>query len=419
MKLHTLPRKIAFAIAGAALAGFYCAGAIRQYHAYRLSRSPESKRLERAIGLDPDNADYRSRLGRFLFFSQQDESAAVENLRAAARLNPYVARYWMDLALAYRFRGDLEGEQQAIERALRAEPTTPDVAWQAANLYVVRGSLEKALPQLRIVIQNQTSLISPAINLGWRATGHDVKRMLDEVLPPVADAYLALLALLMEEKETAAAAAVWERLVRLQLPFPPASAFPYLDYLIAQRRPADAFEAWKALLALNPALPAYLEPAGGNLVVNGGFDEDVLNGGFDWRIRNLPDVKLEMDSGVFHSGRRALAVSFLGLPVPDAGVFQYVVVKPNTSYRLSGFLKAENLESASGPRLVLEDPYNSQVYASSDEVLGSTTWKALSADFRTGPETQVLVLKIARLPSEPLIKGSLRVDDVSIVEMIR
>ena len=102
----------------------------------------ELPKLERAVRLSPGNADYRHRLGRYFAFVAVDPQSAIDNLQAAIALNPHDARYWFDLAGAYQVTGDLAGRRAALDRALQAEPTAPDVAWEAANFFLIDGDID-------------------------------------------------------------------------------------------------------------------------------------------------------------------------------------------------------------------------------------------------------------------------------------
>ena len=86
----------------------------------------------------PSNADYRNNLGRYYALVAGDPAAAIEPYRAAVQLNPHSARYWFDLASAYQVLGDryISNQTRALEHAIEADPTTPDVAWEAANFYL-------------------------------------------------------------------------------------------------------------------------------------------------------------------------------------------------------------------------------------------------------------------------------------------
>ena len=105
-----------------------------------------------------------------------------------------------------------------------------------------------------------------------------------------------------------------------------------------------------SLLGLN----AYL-PSSNNLIVNGDFHLDVLNGGFDWQYRKQSNVSLTLDTSEFHSGPRSLAIGFDGPGVDEAGIFQLVSVEPNTAYDFTGYYKNGEIEGAGAPHFVLQD----------------------------------------------------------------
>ncbi len=65
-----------------------------------------------------------------------------------------------------------------------------------------------------------------------------------------------------------------------------------------------------------------------------------------------------------------LRIAFRGPAVPDAGFFQYVPIHPNTEYRFSAYTKAQDIDSANGPRIVILDAYSGGSYVATDDSLG-------------------------------------------------
>ena len=63
----------------------------------------------------------------------------------------------------------------------------------------------------------------------------------------------------------------------------------------------------------------------------------------------------------------------------------------------------------------MQDYYNSQVLASTEDLLSTSGWRELLADFATGPETRLIAIKVMRVPGNPLIKGTFWLDDVKIL----
>jgi hypothetical protein len=57
---------------------------------------------------------------------------------------------------------------------------------------------------------------------------------------------------------------------------------------------------------------------------------------------------------------------------------------------LSTFVKSEDIVSASGLRIVVQDYYCNQVLASTEDLLSTSGWRELLADFATRPQTRLI-----------------------------
>jgi hypothetical protein len=412
--LRSRLRRFSFAAACFGVVALYLQFALRAFLACHLAGSLDSAKIQRAIQLEPANAEYRELLGRNLALSGASLNEAISDYRIAVHLNPYEARYWLDLAGTYQVAGRTSEQAESVEHAVQADPTTPHVAWEAANFFLVQGDPEKALPYFRVVLANDPEAVDSTLQLCWRATG-DANQILDQGLPPRPDLYLSFLDLLVSKQEVGAAKNVWNRLIGLQQPFQTKLAWPYFQLLIAKQELAAAKAAWQQLATLDTSLQAYL-PSRENLIINGGFEENLLNGGFDWWYRSSPHAALAIDTSEFHSGTRSLSVTFDGPSVPEVGLIQFIPVKPNTTYEFSAQSRTEDIESASGPRFAVADTYTSASYVLTDDTLNTSPWRLHQARFQTGPNTNLLWVKIVREPAAPLIRGKLWIDDVRLVE---
>ncbi len=139
IELRSPLRKFSFAAACFILVGLYLHLALRAYLASHLAATPDLSNLNKAIRLEPSNAEYREMLGRILALSGENLDDAIANYRTAVHLNPYVAWYWLDLAGAYQMAGRTSEQEQSVEQAVEADPTTPHVAWEAAQLFLGSG----------------------------------------------------------------------------------------------------------------------------------------------------------------------------------------------------------------------------------------------------------------------------------------
>jgi len=367
--------------------------------------------LERAVLLSPGNGDYRHRLGRYFAFVAGDSPSALESYRSAVALNPHNARYWLDLAAAYQVVGDLTGQRAALDRALQAEPTAPDVAWEAANFFLVDGDMDRALREFHVVIENDPELADAALKTSWRVRP-DADTLLRDVIPARTDSLLAFLGFLVSKQDTAGAIKTWERLAGLHEKFETSRLFGYIGYLIQARRPDAAMAAWEQAAGFL-GLSAYL-PTDDNLIVNGDFSLDILNGGFDWTYISRTGVRPLLDPSNFRAGHRSLSLSFEGPGINDAGIQQLIPVRGATTYDFSAYYKSADFEGAGGPEIVLRDAYTNVPLYASDPLNDADFWREVHSKITTPDSTVLLRLAIERFPAGSPIRGKLWLDDFQL-----
>jgi tetratricopeptide (TPR) repeat protein len=387
----------------------YFAETAREFAASWLGSRVRLRSLQYAARLDPGNADYRDHLGRYYTLIARDPITAVGQYQAAVQLNPHSARYWFDLASAYQVLGDSAAQTTALERAIEADSMTPDVAWEAANLYLVQGQYAKALREFSVVMANDTSLAGSAIRLCWHIDP-DVDSLLRDVVPHTAAAYLAFLELLEGQPNDLGTPKIWNQLIATHEQFELRYLNEYIGFLIKHKEVDEAVTAWQQTIP-QFKLSSYLASSQ-NLVVNPRFSLDLLNGGFDWQYSKQGGVTLTLDPSDFHAGRRSLLVAFDGPGISDAGIYQLVAVQPNTTYDFSAYYKNGDLmEGAGGPHLTIQDMYTQAVYYDSDELKDSGFWKSVDGEFTTPPDCKLVVLHVRRIPEGSPIRGKLWVDD--------
>jgi tetratricopeptide (TPR) repeat protein len=408
---HSPVRKwLTIAVVGG-LSVAYIGFSAAQFAAAWFGSRSDLKSLKRAAFLDLGNAEYRYSLGRYYDLVSRDPSAAAGQYEAALKLNPHSARYWFDLAGVYQILGDIAQQSTALEHAIHADSMTPDVAWEAGNFYLVRGENEKALREFRVVIANDRSDADQALQFCWRIQP-DVDALLRETVPVRADAYLSFLTLLESKEDSAGAAKVWNALMQTHEPFELRHAYDYIRYSILHKDVDQAVLAWQQI-ADRFGFSAYL-PSAANLVVNGNFNLNILNAGFDWQYQRQASVNLTPDSSDYHAGRRSVQITFDGPGINDAGIYQYVAVQPNTTYDFTAYYKNGEMEGAGGPHFTVQDMYTQAVYYESDELKDAAFWKSAQGEFTTGPDCRLVVLHIRRLPAGSPIRGKLWVNDFHI-----
>jgi tetratricopeptide (TPR) repeat protein len=392
------------------IAGYVALAGKELAASYYASR-PDLTSLERAVRLSPDNADYRHRLGRYFAFIASDPRSASANFQSATALNPHTARYWLDLASIQQVLGNGPAQREALDRALQAEPTSPEVAWEAANFFLIAGDMSRAFREFRVVIENNPPLAGLAMQSCWRASP-DADVMLRDVIPPRQDSLIGFLTFLMTRKEVDGSIKTWDRLLQLHQKFEEHELFDYLRFLFASHRPDAAAATWEQTAPLLD-LASYL-PTPDNLIVNGDFSLNILNGGFDWTYVNQPGVHLQLDSSDFRQGNRSLSISFEGPGIASAGVQQLIAVHGLTSFEFTAYYKSASFQGAGGPEVVLRDAYSGEVLFRSDPLKDADFWKPVHGKLTTPANTNLLLLNIERFPVGSPIRGKLWLDNFEL-----
>jgi hypothetical protein len=375
--------------------------------------------MQTALKFDPDNPRYYNALGTLahLYGTTGDLDASVPFYESATRFGPYDAHYWSDLGAAYDWAGRSNDALGAFVRAIQLFPNSPEINWRFANFAFRTHRIPQGLRALRIVLRGNQPAHRDVFLLATRATP-DHGAILEEMLPREASTFFDYLNFEIQAGNMKAAEQVWLRLLQMKLPFDLPQSFPYLDALIQHREPERLVSAWSRLAE---RFPAEIRPGrnASNLITNGGFEFDILNGGLDWRVVPVEGALVSVDSQDFVEGSRALRIEFDGKRNLDYGhVFQYVAVQPNTRYRFSGSLRASGITTDSGLRFQLFDALDmSKMFLSTENVVGTTGWRGQQLEFKTGADTHLLIVRIARPASSKLdnqIRGTVSVDQVSL-----
>jgi len=403
------PQRLILFAACVAIVTVYTWFAVNAYRAQRLADRSDRSSIEKAVALAPRNATYHDLLCRSMIFVSQETERAVDQCKKASELNSYSSSIWLDLAQAYYSAGNNQLTTSAIQKALVVDPTTPDTAWSAANFFLVQGNTSEALKQFAVVLREDPSLAPPTLNVCWQSL-HDINRI-QSILPPIPNVYLAFIQILLSASEPNSARQLWLALMQLKTSFDYHQSLFYVDSLLQAGAVAEATDAWRQLASRSKALQAYSQPD--NLIMDASFNEEILNSGFDWRYTPKPKIMLTLDMAESHSGDRSLKLVY-SESGGDAGIFQYIAVQPGTRYRLSAWVKSEDLETANGPMLTVSDAYSNEIYGSLPETIGTSAWHSMQAEVQTGSATKLVTLAVLRHPAETRIQGKFWIDDIRL-----
>ena len=130
------------------------------------------------------------------------------------------------------------------------------------------------------------------------------------------------LAYLYEIGDKESAKKAWEKKASYGVKNDRGQTLRHIEFLIAHGDLNEAFQVWKARLQEE----GLSIPSDENLITNGGFEtKEILGGGFDWKIINVPGAEVSFDHSMAFEGKRSLKIVFNGKENVDfRHVYQFV-----------------------------------------------------------------------------------------------
>jgi len=397
------------------LIGYHILSIWRGTHLYQANLSKES--LLKAIRLNPSNPDPFYRLGIFYQwdFHNIDLKESLKYLRKAIERNPLEQQYYLNLAkILYRL-GEKNASEQALEKAILVFPAGYQGRWVTGNLLLQQGGLEKALPHFTYILAHYPNRSSLVYDILFRAI-NDTDFILEKLIPKDASSMNQYLAYLYEIGDKESAKKAWEKKASYGVKNDRGQTLRHIEFLIAHGDLNEAFQVWRARLQEE----GLSIPSDENLITNGGFEtKEILGGGFDWKIINVPGAEVSFDHSVAFEGKRSLKIVFNGKENADfRHVYQFVALKPNREYVLKVHMKTKVVTTKSGIRIEISG-VGPAFYGASESLIGDNGWKELMIAFRTPPQSQGGVVRVRREKTDKFdrfISGTVWIDNFSLTD---
>src|ERR1700692_216526 len=377
--------------------------------------------LQKAMTWEPANPVYPAALAHLvhLYGQNPDPDAVIRLYQTPGPLSPFDASYTADLAQANDWAGRTEIALPLFQHAQQLFPNSPEINWKLANFYIRSGNTTDALPALKKILSSNIIEKNQIFALSDHA-GINSAAVLDKLLPPNIPVYFAYLNFETQHGNFSAAQETWNRLLTFNSPFEPKEAFFFLDTLIRSHELGSASQVWASLVSRFPdRIPS--PASANNLITNGNFQADILDGAFDWRVFPVTGVAVNQDSAGPTADSRSLRIEFDGTQNLYYGsVLQFVPVQPRTKYTFSAFTRSQAITTDAGVGVQISDGYDpNRILGSTEPLIGTTPWSEQSFCFETLPETRLLIVRIVRAPSQKFdnkIAGAFWLSRVSLTK---
>lgn len=376
--------------------------------------------LQNAARLEPGDFNNWYLLGRYWQYSleEPDPSRAIDNFHRAVSLNPRATDVWLDLAAVYESQGDVISAREAFLQARKAYPLSAAVAWQYGNFLLRQDRITDAFAEIRRATYIEPKRSAEAFSRCWRVNP-DPEAVVDAVIPPDRDGYLAVIRELALANQLSAAQGVWQRLLSIRPRMKPSDVIFFADILIQKGEIEKARQVWDQAVQLSQI--ALSDPSN-SVLWDGGFESGVSGGGFAWAFPAATNgVQAALDTRQKHTGKQSLRLFFDGKHNANYdGVCNNLVAKPDTTYRFTAWLRAQSLTTDEGVRFRLQSWSDRGVYSyvDSQDTRGTQPWTPIDISW-TSPKdvqrTRVCIFRSASRGMNPYIQGTVWIDDVALV----
>jgi len=382
-----------------------------------LQSSPSKENFLRTIRLIPSCPDPYHRMSLFHEWEMKsiDPEESLRFLKEAIERNPFEQRYWLDLARLLHLKGERKGSEQALEKAISVFPTGYRGRWVSATLLLQQDSFEKAFPHFAYILSHYPNRSRLVYEIASRAID-DKDLLFERLIPRDRSSINRYIGYLCEIGDHELAKKAWRKKVSYGFKSAREETIRYIELLIGKGDLNEGLEVWKEALreeGLNI-------PSDGNLITNGGFEQDkLLGGGFDWKIGKVKGAEISFDSSVALEGKRSLKIAFGGKEnVNFHHVYQYVTLRPETEYLLKTSIKSDKITTRSGVKIEIIG-IGPRLYSTSEPVTGSNEWRKLTLTFKTPAGSQGGLVRVRREETEKLdrfIGGTVWIDAFQLRE---
>lgn len=345
-------------------------------------------------------------------FTPEKIESSLEKYEETVRLAPNDYRWWVELGRAREQSSTPESAESAYKRAVELAPSYTYPHWQLGNFYLRQDRGDEAFTELKKAAQNNLRFRQQVYSIAWDYYNQD-KNRLEAIAGDFSDAKVGLAQFYATKKMPEDSLRMWKTLTDDEKKQNETVARAVAQILWNEQKYRSAVEFVRE---------TGLEPNAQAETINNGSFEDAIGKPeeiyFGWKISNEEKLSIQLDPIQKHDGRRSLKVRFNGYSAPQTGnVFQIVSISPKTNYRLSFWLKTEDLKSAGPPVLQILNSKDSRLIADSKNFpTGTNDWQEIKIDFTTPEDAEGIFIRTGRAycgDSCPLV-GTFWYDDFKL-----
>lgn len=325
-------------------------------------------------------------------FTPEKIEESLRNFTETVRLAPYDYRWWIELGRAFEQSDIPEAAEKAYLRAVELAPEYTYPHWQLGNFYLRQDRSEEAFAELKKASEDNTIYRQQVFSIAWDFYGQDAAR-LEEIAGDISTVKTDLAKFYAMKGQAEDSLRVWNSLSAEEKQNNQEIAKVIAQGLFDKRYFRTAVE-FVSQLGIEPK-------AKFETIQNGGFEDPIGQSEFvyfNWKITPTEKMDVKLDPSQERSGNRSLGVAFRGFAEPQlTNISQLVALESGAKYRLSFWLKTENLKSAGTPILEVASVADGKIITASKPFpVGTNDWQQISLDFAVPENTEAVYIRTAR-----------------------
>ncbi|MDQ6787773.1 MAG: carbohydrate binding domain-containing protein, partial [Acidobacteriota bacterium] len=340
-------------------------------------------------------ADFAPRdpLANWLLVNTDGNSASKNNTEQVVKLSPFDFRWWIELGREREQAEQPDGAEKALQKAVELAPNYTFPRWQLGNFYLRQNRSDEAFRQLSLAAQTNALYREQVFSLAWEYFEQDTAR-LEQIAGGSPEVRAALAKFYALKGRAADSLRLWNSLSEEEKEANSDGARIIAQALYDKQSFREAVEFVRQL-GIEPDAKA-------ETVQNGSFERpigEVQETYFGWKISPIEKMNVKLDPMVKHEGNRSLRVAFNGYAQPTLqNISQIVTVEPRARYRLSFWVRTENLKSGGAPNLEIYNIADAKsVAVSASFPVGTNDWQQVKIEFTAPPNAEAVTLRTTRL----------------------
>lgn len=337
-------------------------------------------------------ANWLAAAARKNIFTPEAVSATAKSYETVTRISSNDFRWWVELGRAREQAEDMAAAETAYRRAVEIAPNYTYPRWQLGNFYLRRNRSEEAFAELKNAASTNTVYRDQVFSIAWDFYEKDTAR-LEAIAGDSPSTRAGLARFYASKKRAADSLRIWntlsaeEKAANTPIARVIATAF-YENRIFRQA------QEFVRDLGIEP-------DARFETIQNAGFENPFANVKetyFSWKVEPKDKIEIKFDPTQKHEGRRGLRVAFSGYSEPTLyAINQYVTVQPEAKYRLTFWLRTENLKSGGTPALEIYNANDDKSIVTSDAFpTGSNDWQQIKLEFTAPANAEAVGVRTVR-----------------------